>query len=490
LFAAVLLSFAAAIGFSQDSSGQQITPSGIHIGERLGYNITFQRYENVGYFETYAVSRGKLGDVDAIELRMKIKTTGILNAAFYQIDETRTTFAAPDTGNPLLVRRHDNTGVEVRESVSNYTNAPTSGFDLLTLIYRIRQLGGAGSFNLVEGEKSYPITLQPRNGEHLRTEAGEYDTTLSNVQGDYLQEYGIQNLRINLSTDDAHIPVMIRFRTSRGEVSVSLASDQIIEPEGDPSPTPTPVPTPKPTVTPKPKPTPTPIIENLPLSPDLGFQLGEALTYRVSNAGRVLADVVLQAKERKPFNREDSLLLSGTVASAEQGNGIFTVGDLVLSQVSPETLAPFEIVMKFSGPLARLNQDTRFDQKSGIVTAGPNRIDSPVGTHCILSLLYAIRSFNLTPSKDLKNPVNDTRVAVYWEGRTYIFMLRPSEADTITVNGQKVLAQLVTVNTSIPQFDQLGLKLWLSMEQDRVPMRIALGPYQAELITRTKNQPK
>src|SRR5215471_10111319 len=89
LLAAVVLAFVAAIGFSQESAGQQTTPSGIRIGERLGYNIAFQRYENVGYFETYAVSRGKLGDVDAVELRMKIKTTGILNAAFYPIDETR-----------------------------------------------------------------------------------------------------------------------------------------------------------------------------------------------------------------------------------------------------------------------------------------------------------------------------------------------------------------------------------------------------------------
>src|SRR5262249_38414114 len=150
-------------------------------------------------------------------------------------DETRTTFAAPDTGNPLLVKRHDNSGVEVHETVSNYTAAPISGFDLLTLIYRVRQLGGAGTFNMVEGEKNYTLTLQPRSGEHIRKEAGEYDTTVSMVQGDYLQEYGLQNLRINFSTDEAHVPVMIRFKTSRGEVRVTLASSQIVEPEGDPS---------------------------------------------------------------------------------------------------------------------------------------------------------------------------------------------------------------------------------------------------------------
>src|SRR3954467_15766631 len=111
-----------------------ITPSGIRIGERLTYNISFQRYESVGFAEMYAVSRGKLGDVDALELRMKIKTTGLLSAAFYQADEVRTTFANPETGAPLLVRRQDNSGVSVREIVTSYLAGSSSGFDLLTLM--------------------------------------------------------------------------------------------------------------------------------------------------------------------------------------------------------------------------------------------------------------------------------------------------------------------------------------------------------------------
>src|SRR3954470_8432604 len=97
-----------------------ITPSGIRIGERLTYNISFQRYESVGFAEMYAVSRGKLGDIDALELRMKIKTTGLLSAAFFQIDELRTVFANPDAGTPLMVRRQDNSGVSVRETVNSY----------------------------------------------------------------------------------------------------------------------------------------------------------------------------------------------------------------------------------------------------------------------------------------------------------------------------------------------------------------------------------
>src|ERR1044071_1307427 len=104
-----------AFAFSQEASKIDITPAGFRIGERLTYNISFQKYDNVGFAEMYAVSRGKLGDLDAVELRMKLKTTGLLSAAFYQIDESRTTFANPETGAPLLVKRQDNSGVVIKE---------------------------------------------------------------------------------------------------------------------------------------------------------------------------------------------------------------------------------------------------------------------------------------------------------------------------------------------------------------------------------------
>ena len=469
---------------AQESGKTAITPSGIRIGERLTYNISFQSYNDVGFFETFAVSRGKLGDVDAVELRMKLKTSGLLSAAFYQMDESRTTFASPETGSPLFVRRRDNSGVEMRETVSNYLGAPAPGFDLLTLLYRLRASGGAGSFILSEGDKTYAVALQPLNSEHVKTDAGEFDTTISTLQSDYFLEAGVQNLRINFSNDDAHIPVLIRLKTGKGEVRITLSGMQMVADETEPGPTPTPVATPKPSPTPVVVATPTPYIANQPLPADLGFSLGERLVYRLSSGQRSLADIALEAKERKEVNKEDSLILSATITSAVPGNGLFQQGDSLVAEVSPDTLAPFAINIRFSGPLGRLNQNTRFDQRSGTVTSGADRMEAPIGTHCILSLFYAIRSFNLTPSKDPRNPINDTRVAVYWGGKPNVFVLRPSEPESITVGGQKVMAQPVSINTGIPEIDGQGLKIWLSNDDDRVPVQITLGQYRAELVSK------
>ena len=365
----VLLAFilwGVAVCPGQDPVKPQVSPSGIRIGERLTYNMSFELYENVGYAETYAVSRGKLGDVDALELHSKFKTTGIFSAAFFQYDESRTNFVGYESGAPLLVRRRDNLGASVRETVSNYSNAPAPGYDLLSLIYKSRQTAGSGSFNLVENDKNYSVTFVPQGAEHVRVDAGEFDTTISTAQSDFLTEHGIQTMRIYYSTDEAHVPVLIKYRTTeKKDFRIALAGIQIVEPEVSEVATPTPVPTVKPVSTPRP--TPTPYIDNQQLNTDLGFHLGEKLPYRISTGGRTLATAVVEAKERKLISGNDSLILSATITSAVQGNGVFSTGDTVSARVNPETLAPFEFSAKMSGSLTGLTQLVRFDQK----TVGP-----------------------------------------------------------------------------------------------------------------------
>lgn len=486
LSAIFALIFSAAL-FAQESRTLPATP--FRVGERLTYNISFERYTDVGFAEMYVVSRGKLGESDAVELRSRVKTTGLLSASFYAVDETRTTFASAESGTPLYIRRADNGGVIPKESVSNYLTSPASGLDLLTLIYKARQQGGSGVFILLEKERTYSVTLLPQGAEKVKTDAGEFDTIISNVQSDYLTELGLQNLRINFSSDEAHVPVQVRFKTAKGELRILLAGLQVVQPEADTVPTPVPIRTPRPAATPTPLATPTPFLLNEPLAPELGFALGEILSYRISVGGRTLADMALEAKERKAFMDEDSLLLTGTITSAEQGNGLFSPGDSIRVQVNAETLAPRELVIRLSGPLTSLNQTTQFDQRVGaITTSGTNRVDVPIGTHSILSLIYAIRSFNLKPSKDPNNHVNDTRVAVLWDGHAYIFTLRPSEASMLTLKGEKVSAQLIGVNTGVQQLDNLGIKIWLSTDDRRVPLRFTVGAYQADLITETKTQ--
>lgn len=463
---------------------QTLPPTPFRVGERLTYNISFEKYNNAAYAEIFAVSRGKLGDKDAVELHSKIKTTNFVSAAFYLLDEARTTYAAAESGLPLYVKKVSNAGIVPKETIDNYLVVPTANYDLLTLIYQTRVTGGIGNFLLQEDERSYSVNLINTGTEKVTTDAGNFETNISSVQSQYLTDKGITDLRINYSIDGAHLPVLIRLKTAKGDFRAQLASIQIIEGEPTTEPTATPLQTPRPQATPKPIATPTPYLENAPLLSELPFKLGETLDYQISTNGKFLGIVTLQAKERKQFATLDSLLLTAIVTETQPNQQILNLNDSIKAYVNPDSLAPQQIEFKFSGIYSANSQTTQFNQKAGTATFdGKTAVFIPVGTHSILSLAYAVRSFNLKPSKDPTNPVNDTRVAVFLGSDANVFILRPSTADLINLKGEKIPAQLITVTTGNPLIDSLNLRLYLSLDDKRLPLRLTLGSYQADLVS-------
>ncbi|MBA3351287.1 MAG: DUF3108 domain-containing protein [Blastocatellia bacterium] len=484
-FAAVTLICSAAFFSTPVTDAQTVggDATGYRIGERLTYTVSMGRIPNAAYAEISTVSRGRIGDKDAVELRAKFKTLDLASATLYLIDENRTTFVSTGTGFPLHTSVSQNTfGLPV-DKTHSFLTAPTLHDDLLTLIHKIRQSGGTGSLSIQENEKVYPVAFQLGAIEKHRTGAGEFETNVVLVQSEYFTDHGISDLRINLSSNEAKIPVLVRFQTPKGLVKASLASVQMTEPEVVVQSVPAPVRPPVPDRTPKPVVTPTPYIDNQPLAPELAFDIGEQLDYRILAAGQQVATMRLAARERKQFNGNDSLLLEATFSDSRSGSP-FVAGDLVRAYVDPDTLSPRQIELKFGGALRSISKLAKFDQQGNLITFGAgDRVDAPVGTHSILSLIYALRSFNLKPSRDLNNPINDTRVAVFWESETYIFTLRPSPPELITLNGAPIAAQLVTVTTKHPVLDSLNIRIWLGNDESRVPLRFAAGSFQADLIT-------
>jgi hypothetical protein len=309
-------------------------------GERLTYNISFNNYDSAAYAEIRVVSKGKLEGKDAVELYGKLRSGDLLGAVLYLWDDARTTYVSPDTGYPLYIRSVSNAGLLPAETVKSYLSGPSSRLDLLSLIYKVRQSRGVGSFAVQESGQPYVFDFVQSGSESVSTEAGGFETGISSVTSQYLAERGIRDFRINFSSDERALPVLVRFRTERGEFTAKLASIQDLTPEVSESPKPE-TPKPTPSITPTPDPTPRPYIDNQPLSPDLPFELGESLRYRVTKKGSPVAEVVVSAKERKQYQGVDSLLLSATVESLGAANDLFGPQDAVLSWVDPVTLAPF-----------------------------------------------------------------------------------------------------------------------------------------------------
>ena len=484
LFPALCILAAAAAAAGQNA--------GFRIGEKITYSVSFDRFNDIAYAETNVVSRGRFGDRDAIELRGKFKTRDFWSAAFFLIDESRVVFVTPETGVPLYVSRSQNSGIP-KNSEENFLSVPAANFDLLSLIYKIRAAGGAGAATISENGAVSTVTFGPIGAEHIKTDAGEFDTQLVSVQSDYFGALGIKDLRINLSTDDARVPALIRFKTDKkGEYRMAAASVQVILPEPQQTPAPVVVRTPLPAPTPRQTPTPAPYVDNRPLRGDLAFDLGETLEYRVSSGERVLGEFTLRAQERKEFKGRDSLLLTATATTANPGNPLFTHGDRVAAYVDPESLTPFQLEISFRGDLGKLNDSVSFDRETSKAMFGSGKnVDVPVGTQSLLSLLYALRSYNLKPSRDINNPVNDTRVAVFWNDAPVVFTMRPSRAELISIGGEKVAAQMISISTgnTDPLLDSLQIKIWLGNDERRLPLRITAGGYQADLIS-AKNSTK
>ena len=482
IFVGVILCVAGAI--AQPSRVSTATPTAFRIGERITYTLSLGGFRDVGYAETHVLSRGALSGRDAIELRSKFKTLNLFSAAFYEADEARTVFVDPASGAPIYAKRTRNPEGLPSETTNDFIKEPAAGLDLLSLLYRIRQSGGTGSASLLENGKAYSVAYTSEETESVRTPAGDFDTIVVSVQSDYFTEMGFRELLVNLSDDEARIPVMIRVRTKRYELRAVAASLQMNVPEAEAAPGPTPAPTVAPIATPTPARTPDPYIDNQPLTGDLAFDLGESLEYRVTAGGRPVGTFVMRARERRSIGGRDTLILAAAVTNAAGGNPVLAVNDSITAFVDPESLAPRQMEIKLQTGLSSLNQTVLFDPRSGTITyRGNNRVDAPVGTHSFLSLIYAMRSFSLRMSKTRDNPVNDTRVAVFWESQPYIFKLRPAAESTIEVGGEKLLTQPVSITTDNPQLDALALKVWLSTDGRRVPVRFTAGPYQADLVS-------
>jgi hypothetical protein len=51
------------------------------------------------------------------------------------------------------------------------------------------------------------------------------------------------------------------------------------------------------------------------------------------------------------------------------------------------------------------------------------------------------------------------------------------------MEGKKIPAQLISITTNVPELDMLQLRVWLSLDETRIPLRFAAGNYQMDLTT-------
>ena len=479
--------------FGQGNGGQNggqapvaFSPAPYRVGERLTYNVSFSNFPDAAHVEVEVMSRGMHFGREAVQLRAHVETNGVINVALFAINNDYMTYVDPATGLPFRTEESARDAIRSADSVQDFSQPAGNeaippkqrGFpgtyDFLSAFYRARALplaSGAVYDLTVRGQGvDYHAELKVVGRDNIRTNVGSFPTIVTEVK---VSGSPLKNLKVYFSDDERHVPVLITARVRSGDLKAELAGSELIKlPDEATVRTPAPV-----VATPAPMPTTTPpaLSENLP------FKIGEQLNYQVfigsNNTPMGLA--TFQVRGRQRYFDRDGVLLNVTAQTTGAAAALFVARDQIDSYVDPKALLPFRTVMNLVEGRRRLNQTLTVNQEQGVATSeNGTRIEMPVGTHDYVSFFYVLRTFNFAVKKK-------QALAVLVENKPKTLFLEAQERASIQLGNRTVPAIALSITTDDPQPDKYQLRLWISDDRQRLPLRLTcmtkLGPLRADL---------
>ncbi|HEX5890130.1 MAG TPA: DUF3108 domain-containing protein [Pyrinomonadaceae bacterium] len=477
--------------FAQNGGGApQFSRAPYQIGERLTYNVSYSAFPSAAHAEFHIVSRGTHFERDAVELRAHVQTMDVVNVALLAINNDYTSYIDPLTGLPFRSEETVRDAIKTDEAARELNQAAGSeaippkqrGFpgtyDLLSAFYRARALplgsGGTFSFSVRGAGGEYNVELRVTGRESVNTNVGSFSTIVTKVR---VSNSPLRNVRVYFSEDERHVPVLITAEIGDGDLRAELAASEIIVPK------PIATPTPQTSVRPGPIPLATPAPTVAPPVDDdsLPFKVGEQLNYQIfiGPSPTPMGIATFQVKGRQRYFDREGLFLSVNAHTTNALAQVFVARDQIDSYVDPKALLPFRTVMNLIEGRRRLNQTLLMGQDNGVAsTAEGLRIEMPVGTHDYLSFFYAVRTFNLTPARK-------SVTSMLVENKPKTLFVTAQKREAIQLGSQSVPAIALTITTDDPEPDKYQLRMWISDDRRRLPLRIScatqLGPLRADL---------
>lgn len=479
-------------------------------GERLTYTVSFSSFPTAAHVEMQVAERGPLYGREGVELRARVETTGVVSAALYALNNNYATFVDPATGLPYRAQQSIRQAGRVQNVTQDYNTplgdsalppgrevAVTAGsFDFLSALYRIRALplaqGATYALSVRDGETVYDAEVKVTGRENLKTNIGSSNAIVAQVRVRGNKEADDYRLRLYFLDDERHVPVLITARHRAGEVRVELASaeltgvapaaaanaapDQpgITLPPGQP-----PRPTPPGTAPPGAQPSTAPAAVAPP--GELPFKPGEQLNFNffLGTSTQPVGTASFLVRPRARYFNREGLQLTANLQTTGAGQTLFPVSDQISSYVDASSVLPFRTELSLVEGKRRARFVVSADQGSGsALFEDGTRIEVPVGTHDLLSVFYALRSFDLTPGKR-------NAVSLLVNKRPRLLFITALRAGTLQLGGQQIPAVELALNTSDPDGGKLNLRLWVSTDKRRLPLRLTaqtpLGPVRADL---------
>ncbi len=489
---ALLVSLTCGVLAQQKSEAAQapFNENAYRVGERLTYSVDFSHFINAAHVELFVAARGRFFNRDGIQLRAHVETSGIVNVALFSMNNDYITYIDPESGLPFRSQQVMREGDRATEVSSDYNqiagtdavgSTPKTGelagmYDLISGLYRARAMplaDGASYFITVRAQnETYHAEIKVGGKQLIRTNVGSFNAIATRVNLKGGRDY---NIRVYFSDDERHVPLLITAKPPAGEIRAELAGSEIVPQRTGPGA--------RTKVIPAPNPTPTPTPEDRSKAPlDLPFKVGEQLNFQVylGNTPQPVGSITLAVRARGRYFNRDGLQFAATAQNTGPGARIFAVNDQITSYVDPETLLPFRTELSLSEGKHQASRNYDIDQNRGAVVMNTKqRIEIPVGTHDLLSLLYALRTFDLSPQK--KNAIS---ILSFTKPRTLV--IDSKRRETIDLNGQKISALMLQLTVpDDPQSDRLQLRMWVGDDARHLPLRISavtdLGPAHADL---------
>ncbi|HEX8844205.1 MAG TPA: DUF3108 domain-containing protein [Pyrinomonadaceae bacterium] len=465
------------------------------VGEQLTYHVTFSNFVEAAHVELLVAGRGTFFQRDGLQLRAHVETTGVVNVALYSINNDYTSYIDPASGLPFRTQRVIREAGRTSDTSSEY-NQPVGTtaippkfrtgefpgtYDFVSALYRLRALplthGSTYYFNVRSDLDEYRAELKVTDRQLIKTNVGSFNTIVTEVRVPNNKDANSYRIRIYFSEDERHVPVLITARHRAGEIRAELAGSEFLTvPQTTTTTTTTPV-----IITPITTTNGGDPIASQPLPPELPFKVGEPLNFSVflPTSAQPVATASFQVRARTKYFNRDGLLLTVKAQTTNAISRLFFANDSINSYVDPNTLLPFRTEMNLVEGRRKLNQTLVIDQDRGsAVTDKGVNIEMPVGTHDYVSVLYALRLFNLTPPKQ-------NAVSILVNNRPLTLLIKALKRETIQLGGQQVPAVQLVLTTDDPQPDKYGLRLWVSDDRRRLPLRVTanteIGVVRADL---------
>ncbi|HKP73144.1 MAG TPA: DUF3108 domain-containing protein [Pyrinomonadaceae bacterium] len=471
----------------------EFSPAAYVPGEKLTYNVSFSNFSTAAHVELFNAGRGQVATREGIELRAHVQTLDEVHAALYAINNDYTAYVDPQTGLPFLTRFKNLEAAGMPPSPtaaappSTAADATPSTYDFLSGIFRLRALplAAGGIYRIsVEGDGAqYDVEVRVTGREAVKTPAGTFNAIATQLRVRNNQTVDNYRTRIYFSDDARHVPVMLAARLASGEVRAQLASSELLNTTPATPPT---VASPNPVAADPPRRTDAPpaagdgdddsaSIANLP------FKVGEQLNFSffLGNSPQPVGVATYHVRARNKYFGRDGFWLSATMTTSGNVQQLFPVNDKIETYVDTKRLLPFRSELQIREGGHQLQGVVSFDQERSTAIATDGKpIDIPVGTYDLVSVIYALRSFDLSPTRR-------NAVSLLINKRPRTLFITSLKRETILLGGKSIPAYQLALATDEPQGDRFNLRLWVGADRRRLPLRLTattpLGAVRADL---------